>query len=50
MMFYQMFLSPQVKRSMLISNKHCIHELLYELSSDLRLWERSGKSQDFLEL
>ena len=32
-----MLLSPQVKRSVIISNKHGIYELPHELPSDLRL-------------
>ena len=34
-MFYQIFLSPQVKRSAIISNKHGIYELPHELPNDL---------------
>ena len=36
-MFYQIFLSPQVKRCAIITYKHGIHELLHELPNDLRL-------------
>ena len=36
-MFYQIFLSPQVKRIVIISNKHGIYELPQELLNDLRL-------------
>ena len=36
-MFYQTFLSPQVKRCAIISYKHGIYELYQELSNDLRL-------------
>ena len=36
-MFYQIFLSPQVKRWMIITYKHGIYELPHELLSDLRL-------------
>ena len=36
-MFYQIFLSPQVKRSAIISNKLDIDELFQELPNDLRL-------------
>ena len=56
-MFYQVFLSPQVKRSAIISNKHGIYELTHapELPNVLRLRtlgneERSEKSQNFIEL
>ena len=50
-MFYQIFLSPQVKRNAIISNKQGV----YELPHDLRLRilgnkERSGESQNLLEL
>ena len=36
-MFYQIFLSLQVKRSSIISNKHGLYELLHQLPNDLRL-------------
>ena len=36
-MFEQILISPQVKRSVMISNKHCIYELPDELSNDLKL-------------
>ena len=36
-MFYQIFFSPQVKQSMIISNKFGIYELSHELPKDLRL-------------
>ena len=35
LMFYQIFLSPQVKRCAIITYKHGIHELPHELSNDL---------------
>ena len=35
--FYQIFLSPQVKRSVIISNKYSIYLLLHELHNELRL-------------
>ena len=46
-----MFLSPQMKRSVIISNKHSI----YELPNDLRLrilrnYEISRKCQNFIKL
>ena len=52
---YQIFFSPQVKRSVIISNKHAIYELPHELPNNvgLRILEnygRSGKSQNFMEL
>ena len=34
---YQIFISPQVKRSMIISNKHGIYELSHKFPNDLRL-------------
>ena len=37
LMFYQIFFSPQVKRSVIINNKHDIYELPHELRNDLRL-------------
>ena len=36
-MFYQIFLSPQMKESVIISNKHGTCELPDELPNDLRL-------------
>ena len=36
-MFYQIFLSPQVKRWAIITYKHGIYELPHELPNDLRL-------------
>ena len=36
-MFYEIFLSPQVKQIVIISNKHGIYELPQELPNDLRL-------------
>ena len=52
-MFDQIFLSPQVKRSMTISNRHGIYKLPYEFLIDLKLYmlgkqEVSGKSQSIL--
>ena len=37
LIFYQIFLSPQVKRIAIINNKHGIYELPQELLNDLRL-------------
>ena len=37
LMFYQILLSPQVKRIVIISNKHGKYELPHELLNDLRL-------------
>ena len=37
LMFYQIFLSPQVKQSAIISNKHGTYELPHKMSNDLRL-------------
>ena len=36
-LFYQIFLSPQVKPTVIISNKHGIYELSHELPNDLSL-------------
>ena len=36
-MFYQVFLSPQVKQCAIITYKRGINELPYELSNDLSL-------------
>ena len=36
-MFYEIFLSPQAKPIVIISNKHGIYELPQELPNDLRL-------------
>ena len=37
LMFDQILLSPQVKGSMIISNKHGMYELPHNLPEDLRL-------------
>ena len=37
LMFYQIFLSPQVKGCAIITYKHGIYELPHELRKDLRL-------------
>ena len=37
LILYQIFFSPQLKRSMIIGNKHGISELPHELLNDLRL-------------
>ena len=36
-MFYQIFLSPQVKRWAIIAYKHSINEWPHELPNDLRI-------------
>ena len=36
-MVEQVFLSPQVKQSVVISNKHGIYKVPHELPNDLRL-------------
>ena len=36
-MFYQIFVSPQMKRWTIITYEHGIHELPHELPNDLRL-------------
>ena len=52
LMFDKIFVSPQVKRIVVISNKHGIYELPHELPNDLRLRnlgnsEISRRSQNF---
>ena len=37
LLLYQIFFSPQVQKSLIISNKHGIYELPDELPKDLRL-------------
>ena len=54
LMFYQFFLSPQVKRCTIITCKHGIYELPQELPNDLRLrvlgnYEILGKYLRFIE-
>ena len=49
LMFHQIFFSPQVKQSVIISNKHGIYELSHELSNDLRL-RILGKYQENLKI
>ena len=54
-MFDQIFLSSQVKQSVIISNKHGIYELPHKLPNDLtyrilKNKEISGKSKNLLEL
>ena len=41
-MFYQIFLSPQVKRCAIISYKHGIYELPHEFPNDLTIliWKK----------
>ena len=53
-MFDQIFLSPQIKGSVIISNKHGTYEFIHELPNDLSLrilrnYEVSIKSQNFIE-
>ena len=54
-MFYQIVFPPQVKRSVIISNKQVVYKLLYELSNDLRFRilgnkEKSGEYPNLVEL
>ena len=37
LLLYQIFISPQVKKSMIIRNKHGIYELSNKLPNDVRL-------------
>ena len=53
-MFYQTFLSPQVKRCATVTYKHGIYEFPDELPNDLRLRilgknEISGECLNFIE-
>ena len=53
-MFYQIFFSPQGKRSTIITYKHGIYELAHELPNNLRLrisgnQEISGKCLNFMK-
>ena len=53
-MIDQILLSPQIKGSVIISNKHGTYELIHELPNDLSLsilrnYEISVKSQNFIE-
>ena len=55
LIFYQIFFSPQVKRNMIVSNKHSICKLPHELPNNFTVrilpnWESSGKSQNSIEL
>ena len=55
LMFYQIFLSRQVKQSPIISNNQGVNELPHEFPNDLRLTilgnkEKSGESPSLLEL
>ena len=47
---YQNFFSPQVKRSVIISNKHGIYKLPHELLNDLRLRKVGKVRKIFIEL
>ena len=44
-MFYQIFLSPQVKRWTIINYKHGIYELPHELPNDLTLRKLGNMSK-----
>ena len=53
LMFYQTFLLPQLKRSMISSNKQSVYELPHKLPNDLILRilenkEKLGKSENVL--
>ena len=53
-MFYEIFLSPQVKQWAIISYKHGLYKLLHEFPNELRLRilgnsEISGKCLNFIE-
>ena len=42
LILYQILLSPQVKQSVIISNKHDIDELHHDLSNDLTAFSPMG--------
>ena len=44
-MFYQIFLSPQVKRWEIITYKHGTYDFPYELPNDLTLFRMGGGGQ-----
>ena len=53
-MFYQIFLSPQLKRCVIFTYEDGIYEWPYEFPNDLRLWilgneEISGMFLNFVE-
>ena len=55
LIFYLIFLSPQVKRSAIISNTQDVYELPHEFPNDLRIRilgnkEKSGECPNLLEL
>ena len=54
LMIYQIFLSPQVKQTVISINKQGVYELPHELLNNLRFkilgnMEKSGKSGNMLE-
>ena len=54
LMYYQIFLPPQTKKSVIIRIKHGIYELTQELFNEIRLrilgnWKGSEKSQNFIK-
>ena len=48
-MFDKIFVSPEVKRIVIISNKHGIYELPHELPNDLRVRTISQKNYSLPE-
>ena len=44
-MFHQILLSPQLKRSSIISNKHGIYGLPHELPKNLKLKEENSQEK-----
>ena len=52
LLFYQIFLSPQVKQRVIISNKHGIYRFPHKLQNlgSYEIYEISQKSQNFIEL
>ena len=48
LILYQIFFSPQVKWSVIISNKHSIYDLSHELSNELRLFDLKTWKLEFV--
>ena len=51
-MFYQIFLSPQVKRWAIITYEHDIYKLPHELPNDLRLngQDQAGLNEKYMSV
>ena len=46
LILYQIFFSPQVKQSMILSNKHGIHQLPHKLPNDLRFGSQEIRKEN----